>query len=462
MLSLHAAGAPLTLLTLFDCLPSEEIPAAYLGKLSDTVPSAAPAPFYINVLREAARVRAIRRLLAEIEDRANHGQESDALVAALEASLFELRHQGNASATTWPEEALKEIIATAEERIRTGATGPTGVASGFSQLDTMTGGFQPGDLVLVAARTSIGKSALALSFIEKQLALGYRAGLASLEMSAVQVWQRLLAMHSCVSTGRLRFGHLDVSDIRVLKSAAEELSGAGLGIIDRCDLTAGVLHSWASQMVVEGCSILYVDYVGLLRGSGNGAPRWEQMAEISRNLKSIARELRIPVVALVQLNREAADAREPGLHNIRDSGALEQDADVVMLLTRSEAENTEDTVPARLLLKKQRSGPTGKIDLLFRRSLTQFSESAAAPAQAGGAVYLDAPIRKRARRAVQSALERGELTKPEACERCDGKGEVGAHHRDYSRPLDVRWLCSGCHTAADAALAGRVPVEARA
>ena len=104
-------------------------------------------------------------------------------------------------------------------------------------------------------------------------------------------------------------------------------------------------------------------------------PRWEQMADVSRALKGIARELKIPVVALVQLNREAADKREPGLHNLRDSGAFEQDADVVMLLTRSEKEKTADVVPAKLLLKKQRSGPTGRIDLEFRKSLTRFREA---------------------------------------------------------------------------------------
>jgi replicative DNA helicase len=220
----------------------------------------------------------VRRLQMEIGDWLQAGHDSEYIVTTLDGALLTLRRQADTSATVRASEALEEIIATAEERIKNGAAGPTGVPSGFTQLDTMTGGFQSGDLVLVAARTSIGKSALALSFIEKQLALGYRVALASLEMSAIQVWQRLLAMHSLISTGRLRFGHLEYGDIRNLVAAANDLSGSELAIIDRCDLTAGALRSWASQMVAEGCGIMYLDYVGLMRGSDNGAPRWEQMA----------------------------------------------------------------------------------------------------------------------------------------------------------------------------------------
>jgi replicative DNA helicase len=376
MLDLRRAGSPVDLLTISDGLngSAEAVGGpSYLAKLTD-MPTAANAPFYIGKLREAARLVAIKRLLSEVGEKQASGQESEELVTALEAGLLDVRRKADTSATIRPTDALREIIETAEERIRTGATGPTGVPTGFSVLDSMTGGFQRGDLVLIAARTSIGKSALALSFIERQIRSGMKVALASLEMSAVQIWQRLLAMYSFVSTGKLRFNHLDGDDLRALVTAANELRGSGLAIIDRSDLTAGTLRSWATQMVAEGCSILYVDYVGLLRGSDNGAPRWEQIGEVSRSLKAIARELRIPVVALVQLNREATDCAEPGLHNIRDSGALEQDADVVMLLTRSEKENTEDIVPARLLLKKQRSGPTGRVNLLFRNSLTQFRE----------------------------------------------------------------------------------------
>lgn len=379
MLALRAAGGAIDLLTVHAAL-SESFngdgpPADYLSNLTNITPTAANAAFYVDKLREAARMREILRLAAEIQHGAKRGKESEDLVAALEAGILSIRKQADRSATVRPMEALQELIAAAEKRVKEGLTGPTGVSTGFPLLDGMTGGFQPGDLVLVSARTSIGKSALALSFIKNQLQAGQRVALASLEMSAVQVWQRLVAMHSLITTGKLRFGHLGLDDIKKLVETASELSASGLFINDRCDMTVEGLRSWAMQMVGEGCGILYVDYLGLLRGSDPAAPRWEQMLAVSRGLKAMARELKIPVVALVQLNREAAKDREPGLHNLRDSGALEQDADVVMILTRTEKECTEDVVPARLLLQKQRSGPTGKIDLIFRRSLTQFSET---------------------------------------------------------------------------------------
>ncbi len=376
MLALRAAGAPITLLTVHDSLNGNCPPADYLASLTNTTPTAANATFYIDKLREAARRRAILQLAAEVQQEAKRGKESDALIAALEEGILSVRKQADQSATVRPTEALRELIEAAEKRVREGLTGPSGIPAGFPLLDSMTGGFQPGDLILIAARTSIGKSALALSFIRNQLQARHKVALASLEMSATQVWQRLIAMHTGISTGRLRFGHLNEADIKTLVDAASELSVTGLLINDRCDLTVAALRSWAVQMAAEGCRIIYVDYAGLLRGSDTTLPRWEQMSEISRSLKAIARELRIPVVALVQLNREAVGDREPGLHNIRDSGALEQDADVVALLTRKkDSEIAEDTIPACLRLEKQRSGPTGKIDLTFRRSLTQFSET---------------------------------------------------------------------------------------
>jgi len=375
MTSLRGAGNPVNLLTVKDSMngDGEDISPAYLASLS--TPGAADVSFYVDKLLESARERDLSLLLKEKEIALGQGQDAGEVIADIEAGLSTIRSRGNATATVRPADALREILSTAEARVKSGASGPTGIPSGFSQLDSYTGGFQDGDLILVAARTSVGKSALALSWIERQIEAGHKPALASLEMSAIQVWQRLIAMRSLVSTGKIRFGKLDGDDFRAMVNARIDLERSGFDIIDRPNITTGVLRSWASQMVAEGHGILYVDYVGLMRGSNPLSPRWEQMLQISAELKSIARELRIPVVALVQLNREAAEVREPGLHNIRDSGALEQDADVCMILTRWEKESIDDSVPAKLYLKKQRSGPTGMIELVFRKSLTQFREA---------------------------------------------------------------------------------------
>jgi replicative DNA helicase len=273
-----------------------------------------------------------------------------------------------------PADAVQAVIDRAERRMCEAAEGPSGIPSGFSALDRLTGGFQPADLVLVAARTSVGKSSLALSFIERQIARGYGVALASLETPALQVWERLLSMRSGVSTGRLRFGHLNAEDFRAFVEAAGGLSECALRVLDRPDVSLPALRAWACGEVGRGARIVYVDYAGLLSGGDGRAPRWERMADVSRGLKGIARELNVPLVAIVQLNREAADAREPGLHNIRDSGAFEQDADLVLLLLRADKQTPEELVPAQLRIAKHRNGPTGRVELVFRRSLTRFEE----------------------------------------------------------------------------------------
>jgi replicative DNA helicase len=360
MAGLREAGKPVTALSLADELGVRSTEAggvSYIASLGE-IPTAANADYYLGVLCEETRRRELQRLSRLLEAGLHDDKGSEELIGTIEAGLLTLRKRADVEATVTPREALHAIIEKAEARSKAGSTGPTGIPSGFPQLDVITGGFQPGDLILVAARTSIGKSALALTWIDYQIRRNLTIALASLEMSAVQVYERLIAMRSIVPTGRFRFGQLDTDDLRAICGASTELESCGLRILDRPDLSVRVLRSWAAGEVAHGTRILYLDYAGLLRGDNETSPRWEQMAVVSRGLKAIARELRVPLVCLAQLNREAADAREPGLHNIRDSGALEQDADLVFILTRSEKDSVDDSVPGVLKIAKHRNGQT--------------------------------------------------------------------------------------------------------
>jgi replicative DNA helicase len=374
---MRAADKPISLLTLAaelgDGRLAEVGGPSYLASLT-SADTTANADFYMRELREAADRRAMQRLAKEILS-AGDRTPVEALLSTAESTVFEVRARGSDSATIEPREALHAVIEKIEKRMRENAEGPSGVQSGFPQLDGMTGGFQASDLVLLAARTSVGKSSLALSFIERQVRKGIRVALASIETPATQIYERLLAMRTGINSGRMRFGHLTSDELGQMMSAASVLYDASLRILDKPSLSISGLRSWAHGEAARGAQILYLDYCGLLNGGDERAPRWERMSMVSQGLKTIARELSLPVVALAQLNREAADSQTPGLHHLRDSGSFEQDADVILLLQRSDMESAEERVPATLRIAKHRNGPTGKIDLVFHRLTTQFSEA---------------------------------------------------------------------------------------
>jgi replicative DNA helicase len=269
---------------------------------------------------------------------------------------------------------MHELIETVEQRIRDKASGPSGVPTGLHELDVLLGGLQPGALYILAARTSIGKTALALSMADNQVRAGIPVGFATLEMSALQLVERLVSMRSDVPVGRMKYGSLRDGDMGAIMDAAGSYAG-GLRILDKPGLSLRGLKAWAHGAVGKGDRALYVDYLGLLDISDDDRPRWEAMGQVSRTIKNLARELRVPIVALVQLNRLAASEGEPELHHLRDSGALEQDADVVLLLHRAEPKQTDGaTMHANLRIAKNRSGPTGRVELLFDRPTTRFKD----------------------------------------------------------------------------------------
>ena len=374
MRGLRDAGKPVTILTLFD-ESKGKVEASYLGALSDKA-RGANLDWYLEQLREDLRMRIIRKIKFELESGIDKGEESEKILDKVEREIFSLRSKACDMADVDVNAMLHDIIDLAGKRASGEIKGPLGLVTGFDNIDRLTGGFQRECLYLIAARTSVGKTALALSMTDYQLRQGKKVAFASLEMSGRQVTERLLAARSRVPSHRLRYGNLASEDFAAMMIAAGPLGTDPLMVLDKPGLSMKSLRAWVRAAVGKGAEILYLDYVGLIAMEGD-RPRWERMAEVSSTLKELARELKIPVVALVQLNRSAAEDDVPGLHQLRDSGSLEQDADAVMLLYRpSKEKDVEGEIaPGTLYLAKNRSGPTGKVKLDFHRSTCSFTET---------------------------------------------------------------------------------------
>jgi replicative DNA helicase len=377
MRAVRDAGQPVTLMTVSDNLAGrieEAGGTAYLASLSDFA-SSANASYYVQQLGEAARKRTLGHLQVRLGEELKDGRGSEDILAIIESELARIRMVAVESEAPDISTVLHEIITEAEKRAAAGTSGPSGVATGFPTLDRITGGLQAGAVYLIGARSSVGKTALALSMSDEQIRHGIKVAYASLEMSARQVVERLLCARAGISTTHLRFGRLVDEDFAALMRAAGQLQLVPFDVLDKPELTVRALRAWALSEVGKGARVLFVDYAGLLDPGDDGRPRWESMAIVSRSMKSLARELEIPLVVLCQLNRAAAESGEPGLHNLRDSGAFEQDADVVLLITRDTQDAGEgDTMPAKLLVAKNRSGPTGRVNLVFKKSITRFFE----------------------------------------------------------------------------------------
>lgn len=330
--------------------------------------------WYLEKLRESLANRTLRGIKFLLDGDLERGKPSQEVLADLEGRIFTLRSATVDAAEVNPTETLQKIVALAEKRAA--GDGPLGVTTGFPSLDAATGGFLPESLYLIAARTSVGKTALALSMTDHQVRKDIPVGYASLEMSGTQVYGRLLGARSGVSSSKLRYGRLAEEDFTMLLMSAGPLRDSPLMVLDRPGLSLRTFAAWAHAAVGRGARVLYLDYVGLLSTEGD-KPRWERMAEVSAGLKGLARKLKVPVVALVQLNRAAAESDgPPGLHQLRDSGALEQDADVVILLVRTEGKDDDgDTVPGKLYVEKNRDGPKARVLLTFHRPTCVFKEA---------------------------------------------------------------------------------------
>ena len=257
----------------------------------------------------------------------------------------------------------------------------SGIPCGFNRLDSMTSGFQKSELSIIGARPSMGKTAMALTMMEN-IAINQKipCGFFSLEMSFEQIGQRLLSQVAHIPGHKIRSGMMKLEDLQKIYDAAGRIFESPLYIVDTPNMQLLDLRAMARRMVQsKGVQIIFIDYIGLISTQNSSAPVYEQISEISKSLKSLARELNIPVVCLCQVARDA-EGSEPTLAQLRGSGSIEQDADVVMFIHRDRKKTDEEdqnpVMDAKLIVAKQRNGPIGDVNLLFLSSYTKFENKA--------------------------------------------------------------------------------------
>lgn len=356
----------------------------YIAELLDVVPTAANVEYHARIVREKALRRRLIEVSTEIVQMAYQGpQEVGTLLDEAEQRIFEVSFQRGTQEVV----RIKELMWKTMERIEARHRGDEtvrGVPSGFADLDTKTNGFQRSDLIIVAARPSMGKTSFCLNVAANAALEGQiPVGVFSLEMSRDQLVERLIAAESFVDLHRLRSGRLRDDDYPKMSRAAGLLGTAPIWIDDTPALTLLELRSKARRLKAEhGIGLFVVDYLQLIRGATRSENRQEEISFISRSLKALARELDTPVVALSQLSRapeQRGGDRRPQLSDLRDSGAIEQDADLVLFIYRPEMyagrlERDEDAQEgmAEVILSKHRNGPTGTIKLAFHKQYTRF------------------------------------------------------------------------------------------
>lgn len=351
---------------------------AALANLYSLAPASVPALRLAIMVRDASLLRQLRHAAAEILQSATSPTDSaEQTLANAEGLIFRLSAIGRASGPVRFEETLPEVL----ERIqaRRDRVGGVGMVTGFTDFDLLTSGLQPGELVLVAARPSVGKTSFAVSVALRGLLAGKKIFFASLEMSRIELAERLLVADSSVNSHRLRQGRLDANDHERLGVTASRLTPKPLWIDDApAQNMLRIAANSRRLRLRHGIDLVIVDYLQLVEPENKREQRYEQIGAISRRLKGLARELGIPVLALTQLGRAAEDRRRPRLSDLRESGSQEQDADVVLLLHREE-DKSGPVQPIVAILAKQRNGPTGEFDLAYHRQYMRFDDFADSP-----------------------------------------------------------------------------------
>lgn len=349
---------------------------AELARLANFVPTAANVEYYARIVAEKAIVRRLIGAATEIAAAAYRGtDEVDDLLDKAEEQIFQVA-QRRVHQSYVP---LKDVLVETLERLEHMAShgGETvGLASGLGDLDRLTSGFQPSDLIILAARPSVGKTSLALN-VARNVAL--KADLPvvvfSLEMSKEQVAQRLLCSEAAIASQKLRNGFLDEDEWRRLSAALGRLGEAKVFIDDTPSISVMELRTKCRRLQAEhGLGMAIIDYMQLMRPSRRAENRQQEISEISRSLKGLARELNVPVIALSQLSRavEQRQKQIPQLSDLRESGAIEQDADIVMFLYADPELDQQNTI--ELIVAKQRNGPTGSLKLFFSREICRFED----------------------------------------------------------------------------------------
>ncbi|MBM0065412.1 replicative DNA helicase [Alkalicoccobacillus gibsonii] len=384
MVELAEKGEPVDLVTVTSDLQDrkwlEEIGGvAYLGDIANAVPTAANVEYYSRIVEEKSVLRRLIRVATDIaaEGYANE-EEVDTILNEAEKTILEVSHRQNTSAFI----SIKDVLVETYDRIEMlqNQTGDiTGIATGFTELDKMTAGFQRNDLIIVAARPSVGKTAFALN-IAQNVATKTEESVAifSLEMGASQLVQRMLCAEGNIDAQRMRTGALNDEDWQKLTMAMGSLSKAGIYIDDTPGVKVNDIRAKCRRLKQEnGLGMIMIDYLQLIQGNGrSGENRQQEVSEISRTLKAIARELEVPVIALSQLSRgvEQRQDKRPMMSDIRESGSIEQDADIVAFLYRDDYydKESENQNIIEIIIAKQRNGPVGTVELAFVKEYNKF------------------------------------------------------------------------------------------
>ena len=393
MTRLSAQGLPIDLITLQEELERhEQLEAAggfaYLVEIAKNTPSAANISAYAEIVRERAVVREMISVANDIAESGfdPQGRNAADLLDEAESKVFKIA-ESRSSASDGPQSlkvVLEKTVDKIEELFRKPHNGVTGVSSGYSDLDKMTSGFQSSDLIIVAARPSMGKTTFAMNLVEHAaLTQDKPAVIFSLEMPSEQIIMRMLASLGRIEQTRVRTGQLDDDDWGRLSSTMGMLLEKGkMYIDDASGLTPTELRSRTRRIAREhgGISLVMIDYLQLMRVPSLSDNRTLEIAEISRSLKALAKELQVPVIALSQLNRsleQRADKR-PVNSDLRESGSIEQDADLIMFIYRDEVyhDDSPDKGVAEIIIGKQRNGPIGKVRLTFQGQFSRFDNYA--------------------------------------------------------------------------------------
>ncbi|HJL41856.1 MAG TPA: replicative DNA helicase [Myxococcales bacterium LLY-WYZ-16_1] len=350
-------------------------------ELAEVVPTAANVRHYLEIVRKSSMLRKLISAATEIASGAYETTSPEDAVDSAEKAIFDIARAKSRQGVT----PIAQIVQTAFHRIEKLAEEKkpiTGVSTGIMQLDTKTAGLQPSDLIIVAGRPSMGKTAFSIGMaMHAAISDGRTVGIFSLEMSKESLVTRMLCSDGRIDSARLRGGFLTEEDWPKLARAAGRISEAPIFIDDTGSLSSLELRAKCRRLAAEhDLHLVVVDYLQLMRGHASAQSREQEISEISRSLKALAKELDVPVVALSQLNRavEQRVDKRPGLADLRESGAIEQDADVIMFVYRDEVYNkeTEDRGVAELIVGKQRNGPVGTVRCKFFHEYTRFDNLA--------------------------------------------------------------------------------------
>lgn len=384
MIEMNEAGKPIDMVTLQNSLREKDVPPElssleFVRDLLAVLPTSANVKYYADIVYEKALLRKLIHLNEEIANTCYAGKESlEVILEDTEKRMFQLL-QRRESGDFVP---IRQVVMNAMDRIESASKNKgsvTGIPTGFTDLDYRTAGMQPSDLVLIAARPSMGKTAFVLNIAQY---VAFKKNLPvvmfSLEMSKEQLVNRMFSLESSVDAQKLRTGQLNDQDWERLIEGAGVIGKSKLVIDDTPGISVSELRSKCRKLKLEhGISMVIIDYLQLMSGSGRTDSRQQEISDISRALKSIARELNVPVLALSQLSRavEQRPDHRPMLSDLRESGAIEQDADVVMFIYRDEYYNhdTDRKGVSEIIIAKQRNGPIGTVELAWLPEYTKFA-----------------------------------------------------------------------------------------